>query len=235
MNLAARLRRFGPLLLVGALLATIWASGLADRLSWANIGHEQAALAAWVSDHRIIAPSLFVIGYAFSTALSLPQAALLTLVGGLLFGAVAGAGLAATGATIGASILFVMARSALGDTVARRGGPTLAKLREALARDGFGYLLAIRLVPIVPFWLINLAAPLSGMRLPVYMAATALGIFPSTFILASIGAGLGGVLAAGGKPDVSVLFTVRILGPLIGLAVLVLATIAWKRWRRRDG
>jgi len=107
-------------------------------------------------------------------------------------------------------------------------------VREELRRDGFSYLLAIRLVPAFPFWLVNLAAALSGMRLLPYAAATVIGVTPATFVFASIGAGIGEVLAMGGRPDLSAIFSARILGPLIALALLSLLPVAWRRWKRTD-
>ena len=167
-----------------------------------------------------------------STALSLPQAVLLTIAGGLLFGPFVGTAMTVVGATAGATILFLTARSALGDTMSRRGGAALAAVREALRRDGFSYLLAIRLVPLFPFWLVNLAASVCGMRLGTFALATAIGIIPGTFVFSSIGAGVGDVLAAGGSPDLSIFFTLPVLGPLVGLAILSLAPVAWKKWKR---
>ncbi len=222
------LQRFLPLLILFVAVGLIWGTGLTSELTWANLGRHQARLTAWVSMHPLLAPCLYLLTYIVSTALSLPQAIVLTLMGGLLFGAVAGTGLAVVGATAGATVLFLAARSALGGAMARRGGASFARVREALARDGFSYLLAIRLVPIVPFWIVNLAASFCGMRLTSFAAATFIGIAPATFVFASIGAGISGVLAAGDTPDLSVIFSLRILGPLIGLAILSLAPVVWK-------
>ena len=229
------LRRYLPLILLAAAFAAIWWSGLTRELTWAGLARNQALLAGWVGAHPVLAGGVYVGLYAVSTALSLPQAALLTIAGGLLFGAVLGTGLAVTGATAGAIVLFLAARSALGEALARRGGAALGKVREALQRDGFSYLLAIRLIPLFPFWLVNLAASVCGMRLGVFALATLIGIVPGTFVFASIGAGVGSVLAAGGTPNLSVIFSLPVLGPLLGLAVLSLAPIAWKRWKRGDG
>jgi uncharacterized membrane protein YdjX (TVP38/TMEM64 family) len=230
-------RLIAPVVLL-CLIATIWASGLINYLTWAGLAREQAVLNAWVSVHKVFAPILFVLIYVASVALSLPQAGLLTLIGGLLFGSVFGGSLAVVGATVGAVLLFLIARSAFGETMARRGSSTngslLSKLREGLGRDGFSYLLAIRLVPLFPFWLVNLAAALCGMRMRPFVLATLLGILPTTFITASIGAGIGGVLGQGEKPDLSILFSWPILGPLLALAVVSLLPVAWRRWRERD-
>lgn len=229
------LRRFLPLVLLTAAFAAIWWSGLTSELTWAGLARNQALLAGWVSAHPVQAGAAYVGLYAVSTALSLPQGALLTITGGLLFGAFVGTGLAVTGATAGAVVLFLVARSALGEFMSRRGGAALDKLREALRRDGFSYLLAIRLLPLFPFWLVNLAASVCGMRLGAFTLATLIGIVPATFVFASIGAGVGSVLAAGGTPNLSVIFSLPVLGPLLGLAVLSLAPVAWKKWKHTDG
>lgn len=228
-------RRFLPLIVLAAAFAAIWWSGLTSELTWGGLARNQALLAGWVGANPVLAAAVYVGLYAVSTALSLPQAALLTIAGGLLFGAFVGTGLAVAGATAGAVVLFLAARSALGESMARRGGPALDKVREALRRDGFSYLLAIRLIPLFPFWLVNLAASVCGMRLGVFALATLIGIVPGTFVFASIGAGVGGVLAAGGTPNLSVIFSLPVLGPLLGLAVLSLAPVAWKKWKRDDG
>jgi uncharacterized membrane protein YdjX (TVP38/TMEM64 family) len=94
--------------------------------------------------------------------------------------------------------------------------------------------MALRLVPVVPFWVVNLAAAIAGMRLSMFVPATALGIAPATFVFSSIGAGVGAVLAAGQTPDLSVLFTPQIILPLVGLAILSLLPVAWRRWRGSD-
>ena len=102
-------------------------------------------------------------------------------------------------------------------------------MRARLRRDGFRYLLAIRLIPLFPFWLVNLAAALCGMRLGSYVAATALGIVPVTAVLAWTGAGIGTLLAAGQRPDLSVVVSLPVLGPLIALAALSLLPLVWRR------
>jgi uncharacterized membrane protein YdjX (TVP38/TMEM64 family) len=223
-------RLFAPIILV-LLIAAVWIAGLTDRLSWSDLARNEASLNAWVAAHSLLAPCLFVAAYSASVALSLPQAALLTLAGGLLFGAVEGGALAVAGATTGAVLLFLIARSAVPGPMGPRGGATLTKLRRELRQNGFSYLLALRLIPVVPFWLVNLAAALCGMRLSQFAAATFLGIMPATFIIASIGSGLGGVLAEGQRPDLGVLVSWQVLGPLLALAALSLTPVIWRKWR----
>jgi uncharacterized membrane protein YdjX (TVP38/TMEM64 family) len=156
----------------------------------------------------------------------------LTAAAGLLFGTLFGGILAVVGSSAGAIALFLAVRYHLADAIASRSGRFLNTVRLGLRRDGFSYLLAIRLVPAFPFWLVNLGAALSGMRLLPYAAATVIGIMPATFVFASIGAGLGDVLASGGSPDLTLIFSPRILGPLIGLAALSPLPVVWRRWKR---
>jgi uncharacterized membrane protein YdjX (TVP38/TMEM64 family) len=224
------IRRFLPLLLLIAAFAAVWYSGWLDQLSWSGLARNQAALAAWIANHPIEAPCLFVLLYIAVAALAVPEAAVVTIGGGLLFGTVVGGILTVLGATIGACILFVVARSALAEPLARRGGAMARAVRDRLHRDGFLYLLSIRLIPAFPFWLVNLAAALCGMRLLPFAAATFIGIAPATFVFASIGAGVGNVLAAGGQPNLGLIFSWPVLGPLIALAILSLLPLLW-RWR----
>ena len=222
------LRRFLPLLLLLAALAAVWWSGWLDQLSWTGLATHRAALAAVVADHPVGAPALFVALYIAVAALSVPEAAVVTLAGGLLFGTILGGILTVVGATI----LFAVARSALAEPLARRGGSVMRAVRDRLQRDGFLYLLSIRLIPAFPFWLVNLAAALCGMRLLPFAAATFIGIAPGTFVFASIGAGIGSVLAAGGRPDLSLIFSWPVLGPLVALAALSLLPLLWRRRSR---
>ena len=152
---------------------------------------------AWVAAHPISAASIFLLSYVLTAALSLPQGALLTVTGGLLFGTVLGFILTIIGATTGASILLVVLRTAFGATLGRQRRRIPEKLQARLARDGFSYLLALRLVPLFPFWLVNLAAAVAGIRLVVFVPATLLGIAPVSFAMSWIGAGINDVLTEG--------------------------------------
>lgn len=212
--------RLLPALLILAALAAAYAAGLHRMLSWAALGEQQASLLALVAARPATAAAGYVALYAAAVAVSLPGAVVLTVAGGLLFGTALGAALAVAGATTGAMLVFLAARGALGPLLAARAGPWLERLRPRLQRDGFLYMLILRLVPAVPFFVVNLAAALAGVRLRDYAAATLIGIIPATTVYASIGAGIGGALAAGGTPDVGIIFSWPVLLPLLGLAAL---------------
>jgi uncharacterized membrane protein YdjX (TVP38/TMEM64 family) len=227
------LRRLLPLLILLSLCVAVWASGIADQFSWQGLARHQAVLADWVGRHPVLAPLSYLAFYVVIAALSVPEAALATVAGGLLFGTLLGGTLAVFGATLGSVVLFLVARSALADSFAHRGGKLLARARGALQREGFSYLLAIRLIPVLPFWLVNLAAAFGGMRLLPYTIATLIGIIPVTMIFASLGDGLGAVLARGARPDLMVIVSPRVLLPLLALAALSLMPVLWRWWRRR--
>ncbi len=227
-------RRFVPLIVLALALLALWGSGVGHWLTWDTLARNEAWLAGWVGLHPVLAPAVYVLVYAAATALSLPEAAVLTVAGGLLFGTWLGGALAVVGSTTGAVILFAAARSAFAPLMEKRAGPRLSRMRTELHRSGFLYLLSVRLVPLFPFWLVNLAAALAGMRLLPYVGATLLGIIPATIVYAAIGSGIGDVLAEGRRPDLSVVFSPAILGPLLGLAVLALLPIAWRHWKREN-
>lgn len=224
-----------PLLLLAAAVAAFWISGAGHALNWETLSRHSTALRQWVDQRPILAPCVYIFVYTIATALSVPEAAVITVAGGFLFGAVAGGIFAVLGATAGAIILFLAARSALAAPLARKGGRVVQTIRAGLQRDGFSYLLAIRLIPAFPFWLVNLGAALGGMRLLPYAAATLIGILPATFVFAWIGAGIGDVLAAGGTPDLSLIFSPRVIGPLVALALLSLLPVFWRRWKGAGG
>ena len=214
------------LLLILLAASLLW---LGRDVAWDSLRQNQAFLMAGVSAHPIWAASIFLLSYVLTAALSLPQGALLTVVGGLLFGPVAGFVLTIVGATAGATILLVVLRFAFGATLARQRHRIPEKLRARLVRDGFSYLLALRLVPLFPFWMVNLAAAVADIRLVVFVPATLLGIAPTSFVMSWIGAGIDGVLTEGRTPDLSIVFTPRILLPLMALAVLSLIPVLLRR------
>lgn len=221
------MRRF---LLLLALFALAVAGFLLLRsFGWDGLTRHQALLKDWVDVHPLGSAALFVIAYILTAALSLPHGAFLTVVGGWLFGAVPGLALTLIGATTGATILIVTIRSAFAQTLSRQRRRIPEQVQVRLARDGFSYLLSLRLVPLFPFWIVNLAAAVAGIRLAAFIPATLLGIAPTSFVMSSIGAGIGSVLAEGRSPDLSIVFSPRILLPLLGLAALSLLPALLRR------
>jgi uncharacterized membrane protein YdjX (TVP38/TMEM64 family) len=164
---------------------------------------------------------------------SLPGGAVLTITGGFLFGTVFGCAYAVIGATIGAIVVFLAARSALGDMLRAKAGGSIKRMEEGFREDAFSYLLVLRLVPLFPFFIVNLVPAFLGVGLGVYAAATLVGIIPGAFVYASVGSGVGAIFDAGEKPNLGILFTAPVLLPIIGLSVLALVPVVYKRLRKR--
>ena len=220
------------LLLPVASIAAWFALGLNQAFSLHALAERHAALRGWAAAEPVTVAAAYVGVYAALVAACLPVGLFMTVRGGLLVGTAAGLALAMLGATSGAVVVFLLARGALAQTVARRAGPRLEGVLFGLRQDGFTYLLAMRLMPVMPFWLTNLAPGLAGLRLRTFIAATVVGVVPFGLVLASIGAGLASVLDAGGEPDLSILRSPAVVLPLLGMTVLSLLPAAWRRWRR---
>lgn len=225
-------RRYLPLLIIAAALGLFLALGGADYLRLEALTARYDDLRAAVLANRLLAGVVFVLVYAALVAISFPGAWVLTVIGGLLFGTLAGGALAVVGATAGATLIFLAARSAFAETLKAKAGPRIAKLRDGFEANALSYLLTLRLVPVFPFFLINIAAGIFGMPLLSYVLATGAGIIPGTFVYASVGAGAGAIIREGGNIEVSgLLLKPEILLPIIGLVALSLLPVVVKKFR----
>jgi uncharacterized membrane protein YdjX (TVP38/TMEM64 family) len=245
------LAKIVPLAAIVLLAVAIIAMGWHRELSLEMLIRRRAALDAFIDRHFLAALAGYLAVYVAVVALSIPGAVVLTVSAGILFGWVVGGLLAVVGATAGATIVFLIARNALCDYVQRKAGPRLAKLSEGFKADAFSYLLFLRLVPVFPFWLVNLAPALLGVRLRTFVLATALGIIPATFAFACVGSGLDSLIAAqesaynaclaAGRSDCRLDFdlkaavTPQLLTALTALGLLALVPTLVRRWRSRSG
>ena len=222
-------RRLLPLgLLVAAWIVFMLAGGY-RYLTVSALAQNRDWLCGLVQQWGILAAFVYIMVYAMLVALSVPGAAILTIAGGFLFGTWIGGLCAVIGATLGATAIFLAARGGLGG-LAQRAGRFAGKLEAGFRADAFNYLLVLRLVPIFPFWLVNLVPALVGVRLPTYMLATFLGILPGTFVYASLGNGLGSLVE---EPDLAIIFKPSLLVPIAGLALLALVPVGYKHWRSK--
>lgn len=228
----AGLRRLAPLVLLLAAMGLVWATGVHELLSLETLRRHRLVLLDLVATRPWSTAGAFVLLYVAVTALSIPGAVFLTLAGGFLFGTALATVLVVLGATLGAVLLFLLARTALGEPLRARAGPWLARMAEGFRKNAFSYLLVLRLVPLFPFWLVNLVPAFLGVPLSTFAIATALGIVPGSLVYASVGAGLGALLERGQEPELGQLLDPRILLPLVGLAALALLPVVWKRFAR---
>lgn len=225
------LHRLLPLGLLVAAGVLFIALGLHRHLTFAALADNREWLCATVARSGARGALIFILAYAGFVALSVPGAALFTITGGFLFGPWLGTAYAVVGATFGATIVFLAARFGLAGLVGR-AGPRIRLFEAGFRDNGLNYLLVLRLIPIFPFWLVNLVAGAVGLRLSVYLLGTFVGMIPVTFIYASLGNGVGTLLEEGRHPDLSILCHPSVLLPIVGLAALALLPVAFRRWRR---
>lgn len=224
--------RWTPAFLLVAATVWLYASGLATDISLDNIQAHEIRLRAEVAATPLLALAVFTVLYAVATAAFVPVGLVLMLAGGFLFGPLVGTVATVVGSTAGAVMAYLAARFAAGDLIRNRlvTGP-LRKLVEGFERAPFRYLLTLRLVPLSPFGLVNVAAGCARAPFRAYLAATALGAVPYSLIYSYLGDGLGEAFLASRTPTASILLTPDIAWPLTALAVVSLLTA---RLSRRD-
>lgn len=222
-----------PLVMLCLGFVLFFATDLHQTFSFDLLARHHDAYKLWVAQHPLRALVNYIGVYIVIVAFSLPLATLMTIAGGFLFGRWLGAFVAVIGATVGATVLFAAARSALADVLRRHAHGAIARMEEGFRKDAFNYLLVLRLIPVFPFFLVNIVPALLAVPLRTYIAATALGIIPATLVYTFAGAGLETVIEAGREPDFALICEPRILLPLIGLALLALAPALYRRFAHR--
>ena len=217
------------LALIVVLVAAFIALGGPDVLTLENLKQNQARLDEWIADNLLLAVSLYALVYVASTALSLPGATVLTLAGGAFLGNLVGLLTVSVASTIGASLAFLVARFLLRDTLKRKYAKTIRRIDEGIERDGAFYLATLRLVPVFPFFLINLAMGLTGMKLRTYALVSWLGMLPGTFVYVNAGTQLGQVSSMGDIVSADLLLSFALLGLFPLMAKFVVGFIRRRR------
>ncbi len=231
----SQLKKNLPLIgLVTAAALAYWQFG--DYLSFQTLADNREALLAWRDSNYLLAALAYMGFYIAVVSFSIPGGVFLSLGGGFVFGVVAGTLLTVAGATIGATAIFLAARSGLGNALQARlegnGEGRLAKMQAGLKANEMSYLFLMRLVPAVPFWFANLAPAFLGVSLRAYVFTTFFGIIPGTAVYIWVGSGLGEVFAQGGTPNLGIIFEWQILGPILALSALSVLPIIIKKFRR---
>ncbi|WP_246237278.1 TVP38/TMEM64 family protein [Halovulum dunhuangense] len=227
-------RRLSPLLIIALVAAAgfFWR----DAFSFQTLADNRERLIAWRDASYGLAVAGYMLAYVAVVAFSLPGATVMTLAGGFLFGLIPGAPVIVISATIGATLIFLAARTGLGDALQARmdANPgTMSRIRDGLRENEVSYLLLMRLVPAIPFFVANLAPALLGVRLRNFVLTTFFGIMPGTVVYTWVGAGLSGVFARDETPDLGILFEWQVLGPILALCALSALPILLKTIRKR--
>lgn len=248
----ATLKRFLPLIVIAAVMALVFAMGWHKYLSFKTLGLNYQYLREFISANLALALLLYVALYIAVVALSLPGGLVMTLSGGLLFGWKLGAPAAVVGATIGATLLFLIVRTSLGESLAAKAGPWVGKLQEGFKENALSYLLFLRLVPAFPFFIVNIVPALLGVPFITYVLGTLFGIIPATTAFSVLGAGLGSAVEAqnasyatclAANPgsgdacpytiDTSALVTTELIAAFVMLGIVALIPVAYKKWSNR--
>lgn len=230
---ARKIRQIAPLAIVAGAIAAAFALGVQDYLTFDALRQNRDALSAFVAQNALIAALSFMAVYAVATALSLPGGAVLSIASGFMFGTAFGTAWVVVGATLGAVGIFLAARTALGDALKAKAGPWLARMEEGFKENAMSYLLVLRLVPLFPFFVVNLVPAFLGVSLRTFSIATFLGIIPGTFVFVSVGAGLGSVFDQGGEVSASSALTPEVITALVGLAALSMVPVVYKKIKAR--
>ena len=247
---SALLRRYGPPILVVALLCLILLKGWHGHLTLENVVIYRDRFQELLAQNVVASVAAYVALYTLLVALSIPCGVVMTLTGGLLFGWLGGALAAIVGASLGATLVFLMARTAVGESFHQRAGPWLTKLSEGFRKDALAYMLFLRLVPAFPFWFVNIAPAVLGVPLRTFILGTVIGIVPATFAFATAGAGLDSVIMAAKTEHAacvalkgedacpfqlhaSALLTKELVLALVLVGLVALMPVAIKKWKKR--
>lgn len=201
--------------LLVACLVAVRASGIGGYLNVESLKAHKVAIHSYVNPHPVLSPLLYILVYIVAVALSIPGATVLTLAGGFLFGTIKTAICVNIGATAGSALVFLITRYLLGDWLQRRYRTQLERFNKEIADHGLNYLLTVRFIPVLPFFLINILAGLTRVRLGTFIWTTSVGILPGDLVYSY----------AGSQID-TIASTRDILSPNILVALILLALLS---------
>lgn len=227
------LRRVVPLAVILSGIAAFFYFDLDSYVTFEALQQRHEWLLAQVADHTVLTVLAFMLAYAAIVAFSLPGAAVMSIAGGFLFGQWMGMMWNVVAATTGATALFIVARTAWGDLLHEKAGPWLESFEKGFQENAFNYLLAMRLVPAFPFFVVNLVPAFLGVGLRTFVIATFFGIIPGAFVYSSVGAGLGSLFESGQSFTGRGILTPEIVTAIVGLVVLSLLPVAYRLWMRQ--
>lgn len=226
------MKRYLPIVLILIGMAIIYFTGLYRYLSFNALRSYHDTLKLFVQAHPVAVPFLYILVYIASTALSIPGAIFLTLLGGYLFPQPFSTIYVVFAATCGATLIFLAARTAMGDSIKRKAGPFLKKMEKGFNDNAASYMLFLRLVPLFPFWIVNLAPAFFGVRLRTYVWTTFVGIAPASFVFTLAGGGLEKIFATNQALSLSAVFNTELKVALTLLGILALVPIVVKKMRK---
>lgn len=229
----ATILRWLPVLILLGLLGVFFIFRLDRYLSFAALREHRALLLSWTQNHFALSILLFMMCYTLAVAISIPGAVFLTLAGGFLFGVLWGVLLVVISATLGATVLFFAVRTALGEWLAKKASGWVSRMRQGFQENAFSYLLTLRLIPLFPFWVVNIVPAILNVSAKTFITATFIGIIPGSFVYVLVGNGLSQVFATNQTPNLGIIFEPQVLGPLLALAALSLIPPLYQFFNRK--
>lgn len=228
-----KLRQWLPLTILVLAIIAFFAFGLHRYLTFEHLKAYRFKLLQWTQEHYFLTVAAYILAYILVVTLSVPGAVYMTLIGGFLFGIVLGTLYVVMSATIGATLLFLIVRTAFGHWLAKGVGHWTQKMAHGFRENAFSYLLFLRFIPLFPFWVVNIVPALLNVRLITFVIGTFIGIIPGSLIYVSIGQSLNSLFARNVKPNLGIIFEPQILLPLLGLAIISLLPILYKYFKSR--
>jgi len=226
-----------PLIII-AIVAVLGAVFLKDYLTFDALSENRETLLAFRDANYLLTALVFISAYIVIVAFSLPGATIATLTGGFLFATFPGALFNVTGATLGATAIFLAARWGFGEKLGAKlegSEGIVKKIKDGIDENQWSMLFLIRLVPAVPFFMANLIPSFLEVPTRRFVVSTFFGIIPGAVVYTSVGAGLGEVFERGETPNLGIIFEPFIIGPIIGLCVLAALPIIIKALRGKKG
>ncbi len=198
-----------------------------------NIKNNRHLLVRWTHENYTLAAISYFIIYTLIIAISIPGALVFTIAAGFLFGTLWGTIFVLLSETVGSALLFFAIQISLSSWFEKKAGKWIKKMEINFQKNAFNYIITLRLIPIIPFWAVNIAAALVGVELTTFMIATFIGIIPLTIIYVSLGQSLGLMFDTQQTPDLTIVFQPHILLPLLGLTLLSVMPAIYHYFQKR--
>lgn len=233
MTITPFIKRWFWLLVLVTTLIILMYFGFDKYLTFSSLREHRVLLLSWVVNHYVLSVLTFMGLYIIAVAVSFPGASYLTVIGGFLFGAVAATAYVVVSATIGSVLLFLAVRHAVNPLVSEKSDSLVNKMRRGFQENEARYLFFLRILPIFPFWAVNIGAAILNVRLLTFVVVTLLGIIPGAFVYALLGSGLGYFLDQNKAPSMAIIFQPYVIIPLILLAILAVLPIIYKKIKQK--
>ena len=224
--------RLLPLLVLGVGFFGFFWLDLDRYLSFQALKDNKDLLSQWRDENYFMAVLSFVGAYGVLSGISVPVGLWMTVAGGFMFGTIGGGFLSLLGATLGAMAIFYAARFTLADVLKEKCGAAIAKMEVGFKENQLSYMLVLRLVPMFPFWLVNLVPAFLDVSPRTYVLGTLFGMIPGALVYASVGNGLSTVFESGSEPDLDIIFSPNLFIPIMGLAALALIPVIYKKFSK---